>query len=214
VVGGAPSAEGKEANSHQAVGLSLRRELARKGLHLLSAIIPIGYSFGVQRPVLLWTLFAALGVAVAVELARARSRYARSLFEASVGTLLRQREQAALSGATWLISALFVTALLFPKDIAISAMGAVSMGDAFAAIVGRASNPRSMHDRKSLAGSIACFVVSAFAAYTLAKFSWTDALIAGLLAALAERPRRPMDDNFRIALAVGCGILLWRMGFS
>jgi hypothetical protein len=35
-----------------------------------------------------------------------------------------------------------------------------------------------------------------------------------MLAALAERPRWAMDDNLRIALAVGCGILLWRMGFS
>jgi dolichol kinase len=214
VVSGAPGAEGKEPNQQQAVGLSPRRELARKGLHLLSAVIPVSYSLGVSRTFLLWALFAALGVAVAVELARARSQYARSLFEASVGTLLRQHERIALSGATWLISALFVTALVFPKHIAIAAMCAVSMGDAFAAIVGRAFNPRSAHDRKSLAGSVACFVVSAIAAYSLAEFSWTDASIAGVLAAVAERPRRPMDDNFRIALAVGCGILLWRMGFS
>ena len=48
----------------------------------------------------------------------------------------------------------------------------------------------------------------------MAEFPWRDALLSGVLAAAAEHPRRPMDDNFRIALAVGCGILLWRMGFS
>jgi dolichol kinase len=214
VVRGAPGAEDQEPNPQQAVSLSLRRELARKGLHLLSALIPLGYSFGLARSFVLGTLFAALGVAVAVELARARSQYARSLFNATVGTLLRQDERVALSGATWLISALVVTALVFPKNIAIATMCAVSMGDAFAAIVGRVSTPRSTHDRKTLAGSIACFVVSTIAAYTLAEFSWTDAFIVGVLAAAAERPRGPMDDNFRVALAVGCGILLWRMGFS
>jgi dolichol kinase len=213
VVSGAPGAEGNEPNQHQAVSLSLRRELARKGLHLLSAVVPLGYSLGVPRAYVLWILFATLGVAAAVELARARSQYARSLFEGSVGTLLRQHERVALSGATWLISALTVTTLVFPKDIAIAAMCAVSMGDAFAAVLGRASNPRSVH-RKTLAGSITCFVVSTMAAYALAEFTWTDAFIAGVLAAVAERPRRPMDDNFRIALTVGCGILLWRMGFS
>ena len=176
-------------------------------------MIPLGYSAGVSRAVVLWTLFSALAVAVAVELARARSRYARSLFEARVGALLREHELHGLSGATWLISALLVTALVFPRDIAIAAMCAVSMGDAFAAIVGRASHPSS-HDRKSVVGSMACFLVSAMAAYMLARFSGSNALIAGVLAAVAERPRRPMDDNFRIALAVGCGILLWRMGFS
>jgi dolichol kinase len=181
---------------------------------LLSAVVPIGYARGISRDFVLWTLFVALGIAVSVELARTRSRSARSLFDARFGTLLRQHERDALSGATWLISALCMTALLFPKDIAIAAMCAVSIGDALAAIVGRAFNQSSSSGRKSFAGSIACLTASAIAAHAIAGFSWTSAWIAGVLATLAERPRRPMDDNFRIALAVGCGILLWRMGFS
>jgi hypothetical protein len=57
-------------------------------------------------------------------------------------------------------------------------------------------------------------VASAIAALLIAHFAWWEALIVGILAALAERPRGPIDDNLRIVLAVGCGILLWRMGFS
>jgi dolichol kinase len=188
--------------------------MARKGLHLLSAAFPLGYSLGISRTVVLWTLFAVLGIAAVVELARARSGYARSLFDARLGTLLREHERNGLSGATWLILALFVTTVVFPKDVAIAAMSAVCLGDAFAAIIGRVSNPWRTPDRKSFAGSSACFTVSAIAAYVMAEFPWRDALLSGVLAAAAEHPRRPMDDNFRIALAVGCGILLWRMGFS
>jgi hypothetical protein len=51
-------------------------------------------------------------------------------------------------------------------------------------------------------------------ALAIAHFTWPEALIAGILAAVAERPSRPLDDNLRIAVSVGCGILLWRMGFS
>ena len=135
------------------------------------------------------------------------------MFDASLGPLLRAHEAKALSGATWLVIALLVTALVFPRDIAIAAMAAVAVGDAAAAIVGRALT-RHRGEGKTLAGSVACFAASAFTARAIAHFAWPEAAIAGILAAIAERPRRPLDDNLRIALAVGCGILLWRMGFS
>jgi dolichol kinase len=135
------------------------------------------------------------------------------VFDARLGRLLRVHEAHGLSGATWLILALLAAALLFPRDIAIAAMAAVAVGDAAAAIVGRAVT-RHRGEGKSLAGSVACLAASAFMAWAIADFTWPEALVAGILAAIAERPRRPLDDNLRIALAVGCGILLWRMGFS
>jgi dolichol kinase len=147
-----------------------------------------------------------------VEVIRARSARARTVFNISVGALLREHEWHAVSGATWLMVALLMAAVCFPRDVAIAAMCAVSLGDAVAAIVGRTLAYRG--ERKSLAGSIACFAASAIAARALADFTWSEALIVGLIASLAERLRRPMDDNPRIVIAVGCGILLWRMGFS
>ncbi|MGQ0712620.1 MAG: hypothetical protein ACT4PJ_02690 [Gemmatimonadaceae bacterium] len=155
----------------------------------------------------------ALVVAVVVEIARARSDRARSFFNARVRGLLRAHETGGLSGATWLIVALLVAAVVFPRDVAIAAMGAVAVGDAAAAIIGRALAAPG-NQRKSLGGSVACFAASAFMARAIANFSWSEALVVGILAAFAERPRRPFDDNLRVALATGCGILLWRMGFS
>jgi dolichol kinase len=194
--------------------LSLRREVSRKALHLLSTVVPIAYANGVSRAFVLLGLFAALGIAAVVEVTRVRYVRARTLFDAGVGSLLREHERHGLSGATWLLVALFVSAACFPRDIAIAAMCAVALGDAAAAIVGRALAPASPELRKSFAGSVACFTASAIAARTIAHLAWREAVIVGLLASLAERPRRPMDDNLRIAVVVGCGILLWRMGFS
>jgi dolichol kinase len=196
------------------VRLSIRHELIRKGLHLLSATIPLAYAAGLSRAIIIWGLTIALVVAAAIELTRVRSARARSAFHIGVGPLLREREHTDVSGATWLIVALLIAAVGFPRDVAIAAMCAVSLGDAAAAIVGRSLARRDSTPRKSLAGSIACFTASAIAARAIADFTVPDAFIAGVLASVAERLGRPIDDNLRITIAVGCGILLWRMGFS
>jgi dolichol kinase len=193
--------------------LSLRREVTRKALHLVSTAVPVSYAAGVSQRVVVWVLVFALAVALAVEIGRYRSTRARILFDSTVGGLLREHERRGPSGATWLILSLLVAAVVFPRDVAIAAMCAVALGDAAAAIIGRAIARSRVH-RKSFAGSGACFAASALAAHMIARFAWREALIVGILAALAERPRRPLDDNLRIAIAVGCGILLWRMGFS
>ena len=201
----------RTADSHP--GLSLRRELARKGLHIVSTAVPVAYATILSRAVVLSTLAFALTIALIVEIARSRSERARGAFDSSVGALLREHERHGASGATWLILALLLAAVAFPHDVAIAAMCAVALGDAAAAVIGRAMTRTRLH-RKSFSGSAACFVVSALSARAIAGFAWPEALLVGILAAVAERPKRPFDDNLRITLAVGCGILLWRMGFS
>jgi dolichol kinase len=193
--------------------LTIRREITRKGLHLLSTIVPVAYATGLRRSIVIWMLAVALTVAIVVELARIRNARARAVFDARLGALLREHEWHGPSGATWLALALLLAAVAFPRDVAVAAMCAVALGDAAAAIVGR-SLSRHGGGRKSFSGSAACFVASTATAYAVAQFTWPEALLAGILAALAERPRRPLDDNLRVAIAVGCGILLWRMGFS
>lgn len=193
---------------------SLRHEMVRKGWHALSVVVPVGYARGVTRPFLMWMLVAALVVAVVVEVARTRSAVARSAFNTGFGALLREHESRGVSGATWLVLAFLIAVIAFPADIAIAAMCGVALGDAAAAIVGRTLGGARAHHGKSLAGSAACVAATALAARWIADFTWREALIAGILASIAERPRRPLDDNLRITLAVGCGILLWRMGFS
>ena len=194
-------------------GLPLRRELARKAIHILSVAVPVGYAMGLSRLLVILTLAVALIIALTAEIGRARSARAGAAFDARLGGLLREHEWRGVSGATWLVLALLIAAVSFPRDVAIAAMCAVALGDAAAAIAGRAV-ARSALPRKSLSGSAACFAASALSARGIAGFAWSEALLVGIVAALAERPRSPMDDNLRIAIAVGCGILLWRMGFS
>jgi hypothetical protein len=48
----------------------------------------------------------------------------------------------------------------------------------------------------------------------IAELPRWESLMAGVMASVAEWPDTPLDDNIRIGLAVGAGILLSRMVFS
>jgi dolichol kinase len=196
-------------------GRTFRHELARKAIHLLSAVFPLIYAAGVPRRFLLYLLAAASVVAIAVEIGRARHARTRELFHQATGALLRPHEHTQLSGATWLVLAFLGSVALYPPPVAIAAMWAVGVGDAAAALVG---HPLGRHrigrSGKTLEGAIACLVATFPGALLIARLSVPESIVAAAAAAVAEAPHRPFDDNVRIAIAVGGGILLWRMVFS
>ena len=195
--------------------LTVRRELARKALHLLWALVPIAYGLGAGRRLLLGGLLTACAVAVIVETARSHSPQVRVIFDRATGMLLRAHEQHGWSGATWLLFAFLIVVLVFDKPIAIAAMWAVAVGDASAAIVGRTiGRYRIGRSLKSIEGSVACAVATAAGALLIADLSPILSIVAGIIAAAAEWPARPFDDNIRIGVGVGVGILLSRMVFS
>jgi dolichol kinase len=188
---------------------ALRSELARKAIHLGSSAIPLAYASGAPRNAVLLVLAALGSVALAVEVTRFRSERVRLAFVRAVGTLLREHEHRAWSGASWLLAAYVLSVLLFPRGIAVAAMLAAALGDASAAIVGRSVS--AMRARagvitpgKTLVGSVACALVTFAAAYGIAGLAPLVALAAAAAASLAERWEvRAIDDNVRVALAAG-----------
>ena len=197
-------------------GLALRHELARKTIHLQSAAIPAAYALGIPRLPLLILMLFLLVTALVVELARHRSPRVRAGFSRIFSVLLRDHEHAGLSGATWLLLAFFLALLLLPRQAAIAAMWAVSFGDATAALVGRwiGRHRLTRGSSKTLEGSAACAAISFVGAWLVAGLPMAVSAGAGLLAAAAEWPGRPLDDNLRIAAVVGGGILLWQLVFT
>jgi len=200
--------------------LTLRRELARKALHVTSAVVPVAYAAGAPRALLLPAVVTLAGIAAAVEVARARSDRARERFLRATGVLLRAHEHHEISGATWMLVAFALAVALYPPPVAVAAMWGVSIGDASAAVVGRVAAARReargavAEPGKSAAGSIACFAATFVGAAMIARLAVGESVVAALAAAAAERPTRPFDDNLRIVAAAGCGILLWRLAFS
>lgn len=194
--------------------IDLRREIARKLLHLATAAAPIAYALGWPQQSLMGVLAVLVSGAFIVEWRRRSSRRVAALFVGVTGPLLREHEHHALSGATWLFLALLLAVAILPAPAAIAAMWAVAVGDAAAALVGRTLGRRRPGGSKSLEGSIACVVATAFGALVVAQLSAGIALAAAVAAAVAEFPERPLDDNIRIVVAVGATIVLWHKLFS
>ena len=195
--------------------LTLGREIARKLLHVASGVIPVLYAAGVDRRLLASLLAGASIVALIIEVARFRLASIGEVFDRTAGRLLRPHERHHWSGATWLLFSFLLVVVLFPRPIAVAAMWAVAVGDASAAIIGRVvGSRRGRPHRKTLAGSIACALMTILGALVIARLPLGPSIVGGVVAAAAEWPTGPIDDNVRIGLAVGVGILLSHMVFS
>lgn len=187
-----------------------RTELTRKALHLTTAAVPVAWGLGwVPAPALRNGVLLLAAVAMLAEAARAALPPVRAAIARLVGPLFRSHERRGILGATWLAIAMGLAALLLPSRSAIVAIWAAAVGDAAAALAGRAFARR---EGKSLVGSFACLVTTAAGAAWLAAAPLGPALVIGFAAALAERPRLPLDDNLRVTAAAG--LAAWGLGVA
>lgn len=186
-----------------------RRELARKAIHVTSTAVPIGLAAGIDHHLAVTILGVLLLLAILVELIRARVASAAARFDAMFATLLRAHESRGVTGATWLIGAMFAAVLLLPRSAAIAATWAAAAGDAAAALVGmRFGRHHSTRDGKSVEGSAACFLATLLGAVLVARIQLPAALLVAGATAAAERMPWPRDDNIRIVAVAGITAML------
>jgi dolichol kinase len=196
---------------------SFLSELRRKAIHLSLLILPLDLLFQVlpwPRGRAQWTLLLvtlALG-AVLIDVLRIHERRVHRLFREFLGGILREHEEFSLLGSTYLLIAALLAVDLFPRPMAAAALGFTVLGDAFAAIVGRAWGRTGIF-RKTLEGSVgglvACLAWAAFLAAT-GHLPWHVALLGALVASLAELLPIPLDDNLAMTLFAGYAMrLLW-----
>ncbi len=189
----------------------IARTSVRKLLHLSVAAIPLCWGLGlVGAATVRSALTLALVVAVAAEVLRARSRRVAARFNALVGALLKPHERTAMTGATWLAAAMLLAVVVLPAPAARAALWAGAAGDAAAALAGTAFAAGAASRGKTLIGSLACGLTTALGAWWLGPTPWAAAAVLGVVAAAAEWPARPGDDNLRVTLAVG--LAAWLLG--
>jgi dolichol kinase len=182
-------------------------EAGRKAVHLSMAALP-AWTYAVPEP---WNWRGPVLAFVAfltVDLVRLGSARAHAAFERRIGAYLRRDEAHGPIRIHELTVAAAITAVALPPAIAATAVGYAVFGDAAAALVGeRWGGGR----RKSVAGSMACFLVCVVLGALLLP-GRTAAIVGGALVATAiEALPSPVDDNLAVPLVAALA-LVWLCG--
>lgn len=152
-----------------------REEINRKLLHLFALLMPVAIFYGPLLsfpeylvPIILFMLFAS---SVIVEALRFKIPEVQRTVLNVFGSMMRKEEHFKVSGWTWVIGAAFLCTILFHNHAYISfiALTLFIIGDAIAALVGIALG-RIRIGRKTLEGSLACFIICILLFYAVFPF--------------------------------------------
>ena len=185
----------------------MARELRRKSIHLLGLVLPILYVFTTQHTATI-AVGALLTIALGVELLKALLPAFRGMFMRIFSPMLRSQERrGGLTGATYYLIGSFLCILLFDKTLAIVCLCFLTLGDLCAALIGKQWGRIKLFSRKSLEGSLACFVVCTTVALLIGLHP-VVAIAGALVATLIELLPTGVDDNVTIPLISGLAMHL------
>ena len=185
----------------------MARELRRKSIHLLGLVFPILYVFTTRHTAII-TVGVLLAIALGIELLKVYLPAFRVMFMRIFSPMLRSQEQrGGLTGATYYLIGSFLCILLFDKTLAIVCLCFLTLGDLFAALIGKQWGRIKLFSRKSLEGSLACFIVCAAAALLIGLHP-VVAIAGALVATLIELLPTGVDDNVTIPLISGLAMHL------
>ena len=182
-------------------------ELARKALHLVALVVPVGMAL-LGRTWSIYLLVPLALVAFGADVLRARSSAFNIFIDRFFGFMMRGTERPAqkgvvsINGATWILITAAVLAILFPIRIAASAFAMFMLSDAAAALIGRRFGKRYWTGTtRTVEGSLAFLVTGILFMWAVPHVSFWAGVAGVLAAAVAEIPERPLNDNFRAPLA-------------
>lgn len=178
---------------------TLRHEAWRKTVHLATCVLPVWIYFAPAAWRLRGLLLALL-LGLGIDALRLAWRPFGSRFEAVIGTYLREDERRGLVlGAHYVtLSAVLLGASVAPAIGALS-LGYLVVGDAAAALVGRAVGKRRFWG-KSLEGSLACFACCFGLGLWVLQGRPLVALAGACVATVVEALPLPIDDNLSVPL--------------
>ena len=184
---------------------TLQTEFWRKGIHFLSLSIAIIYANWFEKETALAFLIPMFFISLIIDKLRFLEGPVKRWFDQWFGFMMRPHEvdetSRSLSGATYVLLAAVLTIWLFPKSIAVYAFVMLIIGDAFAALVGKAFGRHKIFNMsKSWEGAAAFFITSLIAAIFITDLPWQVKLIGAYVATVTEILPMNIDDNLTIPL--------------
>jgi len=180
-------------------------EISRKIVHVFSSVIPLSYLWFFKDWYLMIMILGLLSIiSVLIEFFRNKNVFIEYIFNKYFNFMLRKNEREGhITGATWLIFGNVITIFIYPIYIAVPSLLFLSIGDSFAAIVGK-KFPKFKIGEKSLIGSLAGIISSIIVIYFVNQVLPIYVIISGaIVAMLVELIPNSINDNLTIPLISG-----------
>lgn len=189
-------------------------EYVRKAIHLLNLVIPLSYCYIFPNKIdFLKILFGLTCLFLFIDVIRNKFPFIKIFFIKIFGKMLRNHEiKGKFTGATWVMIASLLTISLFPKNIAILSLVFMSLGDTFAALVGRKFGKVAFFNKTFegfLGGLLPCIII----AFYFNSLPLYVSIVGAFSAMIIEIVPIPIDDNLSIpvfsasAMTISSGII-------
>ena len=178
-------------------------ELNRKIIHLGSVLIPISYLWYVkEQNTMILIMICLFTISMIIDLLRIKLSILNNFFKYFFSKMLREGEtNGQITGASWLLLGSLLTIMFFPIYIAVPALIYLTIGDSFAALVGKAF-PYGRVGTKSITGSLTGIILSSIVALGLNEVLPFGVIILGSIVAMIIElmPHRTLNDNLTIPI--------------
>ena len=180
-------------------------EFSRKIIHLLSMVVPLVHVYFIKdRMEMLIFLSFMLIFCFFVEVFRTKHFVVHKFFKKYLHFMMRDSEkEGKITGATWVFAGSLITIILIPKPFCIIALLFLAVGDTFAALIGM-NYPFLKIGRKTLSGSVACFITCFIIGLLFNHSLNTSTIMFGaFIATLTELSSMKINDNLSIPIFSG-----------
>ena len=188
-------------------------EFSRKIFHLLNMVIPLIHVYFIEdRMEMLIFLSLMLIFCFFIEVFRTQYFILHKFFKKYLHFMMRDSEkEGEITGATWVFAGSLITIILIPKPFCIVALFFLAVGDTFAALVGM-NYPFLKIGRKTLSGSIACFVTCCIIGLLFSFGLNTSTIMFGaFIATLTELSSMKINDNLSIPIFSGLSMYFFNI---
>jgi len=179
----------------------LKSEGLRKAFHMATVAVPVAV-YWLPPSIWRWPLIGLALLVTGVDLVRLGSPRIGTYFARMLGPYLRKHERHELTGSTYLTLACVLSALVFPKAIAVAVMGYLILGDALAGLVGKTWGRRPLFFGKTWEGTLAGLAANLLVGALVFR-SPEETLVGAFVASAVELLPFPLDDNFAIPVVTG-----------
>ncbi len=191
----------------------LQPPVGRRVFHLVAASCTTLLALAMPEPSYMTLVGGGALLSLAVDVGRQRAGFFNRVYLGIFRTILKPAEATDITGATWLLIAIFFAFYFFGMEVALPVLMFVAVGDPTAALVGpRCPGPRVWG--KSPLGSLA-FIAASLAVWSIlvaagfGAWSWA-VVVTAVVAAAVEFLPSPLDDNLTVPLIAGGFMTLLR----